>query len=103
MLRSEQPPLMALHHRALLLLWSFALWLALAAGQPEHSISYFDNLPSRLFFFDDAPVRAPRGAHPMTRLLTPASAERHLPRRSARRRLCLSGRRQDMGTRGECA
>lgn len=47
---------MAPHHRALVLLWSLALWLALATGQPQSTINYFDNLPARLFFFDDATV-----------------------------------------------
>ncbi|RPD60705.1 Oligoxyloglucan reducing end-specific cellobiohydrolase [Lentinus tigrinus ALCF2SS1-6] len=45
---------MAPHHRAFILLWSLASWLLLAAAQPQHSINYFDQLPARLFFFDDA-------------------------------------------------
>ncbi|KAM5541455.1 hypothetical protein V8D89_005009 [Ganoderma adspersum] len=44
---------MALHPRALLLFWSVASWLLLTAGQPQHSIRHFDNLPARLFFFED--------------------------------------------------
>ncbi len=52
---------MAPHHRALLLLWSVASWLLLAAGQPQHTINRFDNLPARLFFFEDTAVSAPRG------------------------------------------
>lgn len=61
-LRSEQPLFtMALHHRALLILWSVASWLLLASGQPQHSIHHFDNLPARLFFFEDTTVSAPCG------------------------------------------
>ena len=60
-LRSEQHFAMALHHGLAVLVWTLACWLAIVAGQPQHSITRFDNLPARLFFFDDTPVRAPRG------------------------------------------
>ncbi|KAI0766636.1 Oligoxyloglucan reducing end-specific cellobiohydrolase [Trametes elegans] len=45
---------MALHHRALLFLWAISCLLAYVASQPQSSITSFENLPARLFFFDDA-------------------------------------------------
>ncbi|KZP04862.1 Oligoxyloglucan reducing end-specific cellobiohydrolase [Athelia psychrophila] len=48
---------MAPAHRAtafLLFLWALILCIPLALAQdPEHSVSYFENLPARLFFLDD--------------------------------------------------
>ncbi|KAI0738712.1 Oligoxyloglucan reducing end-specific cellobiohydrolase [Daedaleopsis nitida] len=46
---------MALHYGLAVLVWTVACWLAVAAGQPQHSLTRFDNLPARLFFFDDTP------------------------------------------------
>lgn len=51
---------MAPPHRTtafLLYVWALILYLPLALAQnPEHSVTYFDNLPARLFFFDDTRV-----------------------------------------------
>lgn len=33
--------------------------LAALAGDPEVTITRFENLPNRLFYFDDTPVRSP--------------------------------------------
>ncbi|OSD04902.1 Oligoxyloglucan reducing end-specific cellobiohydrolase [Trametes coccinea BRFM310] len=44
---------MALHHGPSLIFWLLTWLLAVAVAQPQSSISYFDNLPARLFFFDD--------------------------------------------------
>lgn len=46
---------MAPSHRTALLLWSFLVLACcvIAQSEPEHTISYFPNLPARLFFFDD--------------------------------------------------
>ncbi|KAL6301716.1 hypothetical protein BKA93DRAFT_738184 [Sparassis latifolia] len=49
---------MAPHHRTAILLWtvlSLLYLLPVYAQQPESSVSYFQNLPARLFFFDDTP------------------------------------------------
>ena len=46
-------------HRTAVLLWTLLLVLAhlvCAQKEPESSISYFHNLPARLFFFDDRTV-----------------------------------------------
>lgn len=40
----------------LLLAQLFALLLSVGAQQIEYSVSYFDNLPARLFFFEDTTV-----------------------------------------------
>ncbi|KAI0794611.1 Oligoxyloglucan reducing end-specific cellobiohydrolase [Fomes fomentarius] len=45
---------MALHHRTILLLWTLASCLSLVTGQPTHAFTPFENLPARLFFFNDA-------------------------------------------------
>ncbi|OBZ73619.1 Vacuolar protein sorting/targeting protein 10 [Grifola frondosa] len=47
---------MAPHHRTAVLFWSLILFLYFSfvnAQQPQSSVSYFQNLPARLFFFDD--------------------------------------------------
>lgn len=46
---------MAPLHRTAVFLWSILCFIAVTAAQrePEHAITYFPNLPSRLFFFDD--------------------------------------------------
>ena len=55
------PTAMAPAHRTtafLLCLLGILLWIPLACAQdPESKLSYFDNLPARLFFFDDTTVR----------------------------------------------
>jgi photosystem II stability/assembly factor-like uncharacterized protein len=50
---------MAPWHRTAAFIWStltFILYFGYtSAADPEHAISYFNNAPTRLFFFDDAP------------------------------------------------
>lgn len=47
---------MAPFHRTAVWLWIVLLVASIAGAQrePEHHISYFHNLPARLFFFDDS-------------------------------------------------
>ena len=48
------------HRTTAFLLFLLGLLLCLPLGYaqvPESQISYFDNLPARLFFFDDTTVR----------------------------------------------
>ena len=47
---------MAPFHRTAVWLWFLFLAASLVGAQrePEHTISYFTNLPTRLFFFDDS-------------------------------------------------
>lgn len=50
-------------HRTAVLLWTFFVLFAgvvLAQGDPEHTVSYFRNLPGRVFFFEDQTVRVTR-------------------------------------------
>lgn len=57
---------MAPIHRTAILLWSLSwlLSLFLVVGAQEHQVTFFHNLPARLFFFDDQPVRnSPFTAH----------------------------------------
>ncbi|KAH9852157.1 Oligoxyloglucan reducing end-specific cellobiohydrolase [Lenzites betulinus] len=45
---------MGLHHKAVVILWTIAWFLFSASAQPESSITSFEHLPTRLFFFDDS-------------------------------------------------
>ena len=48
---------MAPAHRTAAFLWAFILFLGFsAAQQPQLDVTSFDNLPTRLFFFEDTPV-----------------------------------------------
>ncbi|THH18907.1 hypothetical protein EUX98_g8876 [Antrodiella citrinella] len=46
---------MAPRHRTAILFWSFLCFAVFTSFAQEHSVSYFKNLPSRLFFFEDQP------------------------------------------------
>ena len=49
---------MAPLHRTAVFIWTLLslVFVALAQRDPEHAITYFPNLPARLFFFNDASV-----------------------------------------------
>lgn len=71
---------MAPWHRTAAFIWStlaFLLYFGYtSAADPEHAINYFDNPPTRLFFFDDATVRhsyLPRGS--LTNSLNPLECD----------------------------